>query len=80
MARTLVWIILTIGMAYTTTLAMAQAYDPNYPVCLRVYAPWGGYIECSYTSIAQCNRTASGRAAQCYANPFFAPRVRSPRR
>ena len=23
---------------------MAQAYDPNYPVCLQVYAPWGDYL------------------------------------
>jgi hypothetical protein len=47
----------------------AQAYD--YPVCLRVYGP-ASYNECSYTSMAQCNATASGRAAECYPNAFAA--------
>lgn len=50
----------------------AQTYDPNFPVCLQVYVPWGGYIDCSFTSLPQCQGTASGRAAQCYANPYFA--------
>jgi hypothetical protein len=50
--------------------APAQAgYD--YPVCLRVYGP-ASYNECSYTSIAQCKATASGRAAECYPNAFAA--------
>ena len=75
----LVWIILGIGMTCTTTRAMAQTYDPNYPVCLQVYAH-DGYIDCSFTSIAQCNATASGRGATCYANPYFAPRVPPARR
>src|SRR6516165_3199770 len=51
---------------------MAQTYDPNHPVCLRVYAPEGGYIDCSFTSMPQCNATASGRGAQCYLNPYCA--------
>ncbi len=50
----------------------AQTYDPNYPVCLQVYVPRGGYIDCSFTSLPQCQATASGRAAQCYTNPYFA--------
>jgi hypothetical protein len=43
----------------------------DYPVCLRVYGP-ASYNECSYTSIAQCKATASGRAAECYPNAFAA--------
>lgn len=50
----------------------AQTYDPNFPVCLQVYVPRGGYIDCSFTSLPQCQATASGRGAQCYANPYFA--------
>jgi hypothetical protein len=49
----------------------AQTYDPAYPVCLRVYGP-GTYYECRYTSLPQCNASASGRAAQCVVNPYFA--------
>jgi len=69
----LIWIILGTGLACTTP-AMAQTYDPDYPVCLQSYVP-GNYISCSFTSIAQCNATASGLGATCYANPYFAPRV-----
>jgi hypothetical protein len=54
------------------TSASAQEYDPRYPVCMRL-TEWGGgpHIECSFTSIPQCNASASGRAAQCVDNPFY---------
>lgn len=61
--------------------AAAQAYDPNYPVCLQLY---GGrltaeYIDCSYTSIPQCQATASGRPATCTVNPFYAGPKKPPK-
>lgn len=53
--------------------ARAQTYDPAYPVCLQIYQ--GGiadyYFECAYTSIPQCQASASGRAAQCVVNPYY---------
>ena len=52
--------------------ARAQTYDPNYPVCLQIYDIDGGYIDCGYTSLAQCAQSASGRAAQCITNPYSA--------
>ena len=62
--------LLAISAISAATPAPAQAgYD--YPVCLRVYGP-ASYNECSYTSIAQCQATASGRAAECYPNAFAA--------
>jgi hypothetical protein len=64
--------ILTIAAALTAMPALAQTYDPKYPVCLQTYGIGGGYIDCSYSSLAQCSATASGRAAQCITNPFFA--------
>jgi hypothetical protein len=63
---------LTTATALTATPALAQTYDPNYPVCLQTYGIGGGYIDCSYFSLPVCNATASGRAAQCITNPFFA--------
>jgi hypothetical protein len=51
--------------------AAAQTYAPGYPVCLHVYGPIT-YYECRYTSLPQCNASASGRAAQCEVNPYFA--------
>jgi len=36
------------------------------------------YYDCRYASIPQCKASASGRAAQCDVNPYFAgkPMVR----
>jgi hypothetical protein len=53
--------------------AQAQTYDPNYPVCLQVYqgSMVDYYFECGYTSIEQCQASASGRSAQCVVNPYY---------
>ena len=65
--------ILTIAAALTATPAPAQTYDPKYPVCLQVYQGFTDYyFECAYTSMAQCQMSASGRAAQCVVNPYYA--------
>ncbi|UPK05261.1 DUF3551 domain-containing protein [Bradyrhizobium sp. 170] len=69
--RVLACTILTIGMMLVAAPARAQTYDPNFPVCLQTYAIGGGYIDCSFTSLAQCAASASGRAAQCLNNPYF---------
>ena len=66
--RILVLAILAIGMV-STGPAAAQTYDLAYPVCLRAH---GHYYECRYTSLPQCNASASGRAAVCVVNPYFA--------
>jgi hypothetical protein len=58
--------------ALTAAPVQAQTYDPNYPVCLQTYGIDGNVIECGYTSLAQCAQSASGRAAQCITNPYFA--------
>jgi hypothetical protein len=53
--------------------ARAQTYDPRYPVCLQIYQGYTDYyFECGYTSIPQCQMSASGRAAQCVVNPYYA--------
>ena len=77
--RILILAILTI--AAITSSAQAQTYDPRYPVCLQVYQGFTDYyFECGYTSIAQCNMSASGRSAQCIVNPYYAGPKRSHRR
>jgi Protein of unknown function (DUF3551) len=63
--------ILAIGTIAATGPAQAQTYGSDYPVCLHVYGPIT-YYECRYTSIPQCNMSASGRAAQCVINPYVA--------
>jgi hypothetical protein len=64
--------ILAIVAASAAAPAEAQTYDPRYPVCLQAYVIRGGYIDCSYFSLAQCRASASGRGAMCYVNPYFA--------
>ncbi|WFU39154.1 DUF3551 domain-containing protein [Bradyrhizobium sp. CB82] len=70
--RTLCWKILLVPTILLVAPAMAQRYDPNYPVCLQKWGE-GGFtaIDCSYTSLDQCRMTASGRSATCYANPYW---------
>jgi len=75
-------VILTAVTVLTSAPASAQTYGGGYPVCLQHYR-WGGSdIECAYTSIAQCNATASGLGAVCLTNPYYAnaQMPREPRR
>lgn len=64
---------LAIG-AMSAAPAQAQTYGSHYPVCLHVYGPVN-YYECGYTSLPQCNQSASGRAAQCVINPYYVANV-----
>jgi uncharacterized protein DUF3551 len=61
--RLLASTILTVGTMLVAAPARAQTYDPSYPFCLQAYAIGGGDIDCSFTSLAQCAASASGRAA-----------------
>lgn len=79
--RILALAILTIATASAAPSARAQTYSPDYPVCLQIYQGWNDYyFECAYTSLPQCNMSASGRAAQCVINPYYAGRKASPGR
>jgi hypothetical protein len=69
--RVLALAALAIAAASVGAPAQAQTYSPDAPVCLHVYGPVS-YYECRYASIAQCNASASGRAAQCVINPYTA--------
>lgn len=61
-------IVATLGAAAP---ARAQTYDPAYPVCMHVYGRIV-YYDCRFSSIPQCQASASGRGAQCEVNPYFA--------
>jgi hypothetical protein len=63
--------IATMGTIAAVAPAAGQTYAPDYPICLHVHGPVS-YYECHYTSLAQCNLSASGRAAECVVNPYFA--------
>jgi hypothetical protein len=76
--RVLACTLLTIATVLVAAPARAQTYDPNYPVCLETYGIDGGHTDCSFTSLAQCAASASGRAAQCLTNPYFGQSRQTP--
>ena len=65
--------ILTAVTVLTAAPASAQTFGGNYPVCIQQFR-WGGADnpDCSFTSIAQCQATASGLKAMCMENPYYA--------
>jgi hypothetical protein len=79
----LVAMLVTAASAASTV--QAQTFDPRYPVCQHNYR-WGGEdYDCRFTSLAQCQASASGLPAQCVNNPYVAnasaaPAQRSTRR
>jgi hypothetical protein len=84
--RSLTSAIVAIGMLFAPAPALAQTYDPGYPVCMHVYGEeLGDRMDCIFTSLAQCAATAYGLPATCLINPYYAsarklPSTRSNRR
>ncbi len=71
-------VILVIGILAAAGPARAQTYDPDFPVCMHVVS-WGTtYEDCSYYTMDQCRLSATGRAAQCNINPYYAGAKASP--
>ena len=68
-------IVLVLGIL-SAAPCFAQTYDPAYPVCMKVYqgsiGGGGEWNDCSYHTLPQCQASASGRAAMCMINPYFA--------
>src|SRR5260221_476791 len=72
-------------MGEAALAAVPQTYSGNYPVCLQLYLRDGARsIDCRYSSIEQCQATASGLSAMCVTNPYYSnarePADRQPRR
>ena len=80
--RILILAALAIAAVSAMPSARAQTYDPKYPVCLQIYQGYTDYyFECGYTSMPQCQASASGRSAQCVVNPYYAgPKRREQKR
>jgi hypothetical protein len=64
--------ILTLLTVLSAVPAKAQTYGGNGPICLERFE-WGGSrtIYCDYSSMAQCQATASGLSAMCSTNPYY---------
>jgi hypothetical protein len=51
--------------------AATPAPARDFPYCIKGCDYGVGLGDCSFTSLAQCQATASGLVATCAANPFF---------
>ena len=65
---------LTAAFAVSAVTAMPAAAG-ELPYCIKGCDFGGGAGDCSFSSLAQCQATASGRDASCAANPYFNARA-----
>ena len=64
------WLALMAAGAVSAAVAMPAAAR-EFPYCIKGCDFGAGAGDCSFSSLAQCQATASGRDASCAANPYF---------
>ena len=64
------WLALMAAGAASAAIAMPAAAR-EFPYCIKGCDFGGGAGDCIFSSLAQCQATASGRDASCTANPYF---------
>jgi hypothetical protein len=64
------WLALMAAFAVSAAVAM-PAVAREFPYCIKGCDFGAGVGDCSFSSLAQCQATASGRDASCAANPYF---------
>jgi Protein of unknown function (DUF3551) len=64
------WLALMVAFAVSAAVAM-PAVAREFPYCIKGCDFGAGVGDCSFSSLAQCQATASGRDASCAANPYF---------
>jgi hypothetical protein len=58
-------------MAAVAVSAAMPAAAREFPYCIKGCDFGAGAGDCSFSTLAQCQATASGRDASCAANPYF---------
>ena len=61
---------LMVGCAASASSAIPAAAQ-DYPFCIKGCDFGAGRGDCSFSSLQQCQATASGRDAYCAENPYF---------
>lgn len=61
---------LVAASAMSAAVAMPAAAR-EFPYCIKGCDFGAGAGDCNFSSLAQCQATASGRDASCAANPYF---------
>jgi hypothetical protein len=64
------WLALMVAFAVSAAVAMPAAAR-EFPYCIKGCDFGAGVGDCSFSTLAQCQATASGRDAICAANPYF---------
>ena len=62
-------------MAAGAVSGATPAAAGEFPYCIKGCDFGAGAGDCSFSSLAQCQATASGRDASCAANPYFNARA-----
>jgi hypothetical protein len=65
---------LALMAAGAVSVAMPAAAR-EFPYCIKGCDFGAGAGDCSFSTLAQCQATASGRDASCAANPYFNAKV-----
>jgi hypothetical protein len=69
-------VLLAIGLLTSFEASPAAAYpEGDGAFCINGFNYDGGLGDCSYSSYAQCQATASGTANTCLANPYYHAKV-----
>jgi hypothetical protein len=66
---------LALMAAGAVSIATPAAAAGGFPYCIKGCDFGAGAGDCSFSSLAQCQATASGRDASCAANPYFNARA-----
>jgi hypothetical protein len=66
---------LALMAAGAVSVAAPAAAAGEFPYCIKGCDFGAGAGDCSFSSLAQCQATASGRDASCAANPYFNARA-----
>jgi hypothetical protein len=66
-----VWQSLVAAAAVSVAAVAMPAAAREFPYCIKGCDFGAGAGDCSFSSLAQCQATASGRDAYCAANPYF---------
>ena len=62
------WLALVAAGAVSVAMPAAAL---DFPYCIKGCDFGAGAGDCSFSSLSQCQATASGRDASCAANPYF---------
>ena len=69
------WQALIAAGAVSVAAVAMPAAAREFPYCIEGCDFGAGAGDCSFSSLAQCQATASGRDAYCAANPYFNARA-----